>query len=63
MPFYIQYNEDGEIVATVQSSGKPPIHPRQICLDEAISVTHKRINLLTKTIEDCPVKEEQQNAE
>ena len=57
MAFYIQYNNDGEIVATVMSTGKPPIHPRQIALDEPISISHKRVNLLTKTIEDVPILE------
>ena len=52
MTFYIQYNEDGEIVATVNSSGKPPVHPRQVALDAAIDIRDKRVNLLTKQLED-----------
>lgn len=58
MAFYIQYNEDGEIVATVQSSGKPPIHPRQISVPEYISISDKRVNPVTKTLEDVIVKEQ-----
>lgn len=57
MAFYIQYNNDGEIVATVTSSGKPPIHPRQIALDEPISINNKRVNLLTKSVEDVTISE------
>ena len=52
MTFYIQYNESGDVVATVQSFGKPPKHPRQLVFPEFIKTRGKRVNLERLELED-----------
>ena len=54
MTFYIQYNESGDVVATVQSFGKPPKHPRQLVFPEFIKTRGKRVNLEQLELEDIP---------
>lgn len=56
MTFYVQYNETGDIVATVQSFNdkKPPIHPRQLVFKDYTNLRNKRVNLETKELEDIP---------
>lgn len=52
MPFIIQYDEAGNIGATVDTNGAIPDHPRQLVFEEAVDTTGKKVNLLTGELED-----------
>lgn len=54
MTLYIQYAEDGTIVATVRGT-KAPEHPRQLSLDDATPWDGMRVDLDTKTLISCPI--------
>lgn len=59
--FYIQYDEVGNISATVNTSSAAPIYPRQLSFDEPFSTSGKMVDINTLEIKDVPhLLEEQQ---
>lgn len=57
MTQYIQYDENGNITATVISDLPAPAHDRQIVLDDAIDVTNKIVGISTGQLIDIPAEE------
>lgn len=55
-PYAVQYDEDGNITATVSGfhPKAPPDHPRQIILDDVTDLTGKKVNVKTKKLVDAP---------
>lgn len=53
MPFYVQYDELGNISATV-GSPSPPNCIRQLAFDDYVDTDNKRVNLETLQLEDIP---------
>ena len=49
--FYIQYDEQGNIGATV-TSGTAPVHPRQLVYNEPVDIKGKYVNPETNQLED-----------
>lgn len=55
MTQYVQYDEDGNIVATVDSLGSPPVCERQLAFTEPVAVAGKKIDLEElELIDDSP---------
>lgn len=52
MMFYVQYDESGNIVATVNSMSAP-VHPRQLAFDEYQDTVNKRVDLNTLELVDA----------
>ena len=56
MTQYIQYDENGNITASVTSFGiSPPGHPRQLVLEKSIEIIGKKIDLGKLEIVDDPL--------
>lgn len=53
MPFYVQYDELGNISATVGSLYAPNCN-RQLAFDDYVDTDNKRVNLETLQLEDIP---------
>ena len=54
MAFYIQYDEFGNIGATVQTEKDPPICDRQLVFDNPIDTSGKMVDIATLTIINAP---------
>lgn len=55
MAFYIQYDETGRIMATVNSSVEAPACSNQLRFEEYVDTSGKKINLDTLSLEDAPI--------
>jgi hypothetical protein len=54
MTFYIQYDESGNISATINTGAPAPDFPRQIVFDTPVETTGKCVNLTTLELDDLP---------
>lgn len=51
---YVQYNEDGQITASVMTIGSAPDHPRQLAFETPVDIEGKMVDLVTLALIDIP---------
>lgn len=54
MAFYVQYDEAGNVSATINTSGDAPDFPRQLTFDSYVQTSGQVVNLDTLELEDAP---------
>lgn len=63
MAFYVQFDEQGNITATVESYLPTPKHTMQLVFADYVNTDGKRVNLETRELEDAPVIETEEQPE